>query len=279
MDRTWKRSFMTGADPQGWPHGWRGWLVAAAVAAALTVVQLPPPAAAQEAGAFSIRIAETIAATARSEIALPIEIGPPETIPKGSFVTVRGLPPAIDLKDGHAVGPGWWAVPLSGLKSLTAEVPDGVSGRSEIVVSLIALDGRLLAQGRSALVIQPGRPGSAIATPPAQKAEPGATGLAQETPAAQTEEQRARAERLLARGEAYLAIGNIMGARDFFERAADAGLADAALRLAATYDPVVLRRLKTQGVAADVALARKWYERARTLGASDAAEALARLGE
>ena len=42
-----------------------------------------------------------------------------------------------------------------------------------------------------------------------------------------TAEQHARAERLLARGEAYLANGNIMGARDFFERAADAGLAAA----------------------------------------------------
>jgi TPR repeat protein len=55
-------------------------------------------------------------------------------------------------------------------------------------------------------------------------------------------------------------------------------LAAAALRLAATYDPVELPRLKVHGVVADLALARKWYERARDLGAPEAASHLARLG-
>ena len=226
------------------------------------------PSTAQEAGTFSIRAAPTIAAKARSEVRLPIEAGPPGAIPKGSFVTVRGLPPAVALKDGHAVGSGWWAVPLSALPSLVAEVPEGVSGRSEIVISLIASDGRLLAQDRSTLVVQPGPP-----------TEPAPTPIPAPNRSELTEEQRARAERLLARGEAYLANGNIMGARDFFERAADAGLAAAALRLAATYDPAVLRGLKVQGVAPDVALARKWYERARDLGSPEAAEALLRLAK
>ena len=92
-------------------------------------------------------------------------------------------------------------------------------------------------------------------------------------------EQRARAERLLARGQAYLANGDAMGARDFFERAADADLAAGALQLAVTYDPVELRRLKVQGVKPDVALARKWYERARQLGAAEAAGPLMWLGQ
>jgi hypothetical protein len=258
--------------------GWRGLPAAAAMAIALTVALARPPAAAQEAGAFSIRAAPVIAAGARSMVPLPIEVGPPGAIPKGSFVTVRGLPPTVDLKDGHALGSGAWAVPLSALGSLMAEVPDGVSGRSEVVISLIGLDGRLLAQSRSAFVVQPSPQPVGPATVPLPAPQPGppqASGPVAEL----SGEQRARAERLLARGEAYLANGNIMGARDFFERAADAGLAAAALRLAATYDPAVLRGLKTQGVAADAALARKWYERARDLGAPDTAEPLARLGQ
>jgi TPR repeat protein len=83
---------------------------------------------------------------------------------------------------------------------------------------------------------------------------------------------------LLARGEEYFVGGNIAAARDFFERAAEAGLAAAALRLAASYDPAELQNLQVQGVVSDRALARKWYERARELGAPEAVERLARLG-
>ena len=82
----------------------------------------------------------------------------------------------------------------------------------------------------------------------------------------------------MTRGEEYLAAGNIIAARDFFERAADAGLAAGALRLAATYDPAELRRLQAQGIVPDHTMARKWYERALELGASEAVERLVRLG-
>ncbi len=90
-------------------------------------------------------------------------------------------------------------------------------------------------------------------------------------------QEKARAERLLAKGEEYFASGNIAAARDFFERAADVGLAAAALRLAATYDPAELQRVEAKGIVADRNLARKWYERAREMGAAEAVERLARL--
>lgn len=241
-------------------------------AAGLTVMLLgalaPLRPAAQEAGTFSIVTTPTVTAIAGTEVALPIQVAPPDTVPQGAFVTLRGLPPAVALKDGHAVGAGRWAVPLSALPSLVAQIPDGLSGRSEIIISLIARDGRLLAQDKTALVVRP----SSLA-----EAEADAAPASMPAAAEPSAEERARAERMLARGEAYLANGNIMAARDFFARAAGAGLAAAALRLASTYDPVVLERLETQGVAPDVALARRWYERARDLGAADAAEPLARL--
>jgi TPR repeat protein len=90
-------------------------------------------------------------------------------------------------------------------------------------------------------------------------------------------EETARAEQLLARGDAYLADGNVMGARDFYERAADIGLATAAIRMAETYDPRALQRLQALGVVPDPNQARKWYERARALGAPEATEPLSRL--
>jgi TPR repeat protein len=91
-------------------------------------------------------------------------------------------------------------------------------------------------------------------------------------------DEKARADKLMAQGERFLAQGNIALAREFFRRAADAGLAQAAVRLAATYDPAELGRLQVQGVVPDRAEARKWYERARELGAPEAEERLAKLG-
>lgn len=234
------------------------------LAAASIAFLAPSRLAAQEAGAPNIRVAPTIVVEANTEAVLAIEIEPPGAGAATSFVSLRGLPPAVALRDGHAVGPGVWAVPLSALPSIEAQIPAGLPGNpSEVHISLIAMDGRLLAQARSMLVIQSAPQTSASLAPAA--------------PAPAAEEQ-ARAERLLARGAAYLANGNIMGARDFFERAADAGLAASALQLAATYDPAELTRMKVQGVKPDVGLARKWYERARQLGAAEAAEPLMRLG-
>ena len=82
----------------------------------------------------------------------------------------------------------------------------------------------------------------------------------------------------MAQGERYLSQGNIALAREFFRRAADAGFAPAAIRLAATYDPGELGALQVQGVVPDRAEARKWYERARELGAPEAEERLAAAG-
>ena len=93
-------------------------------------------------------------------------------------------------------------------------------------------------------------------------------------------DERERAERLVTNGDRHLEQGNIGAARMFFQRAAEAGLATGALKMAATYDPAELERLhiKVQGAIPDRAEARKWYERARTLGAPEAEERLARIG-
>ncbi|HEU0160654.1 MAG TPA: sel1 repeat family protein, partial [Hyphomicrobiaceae bacterium] len=90
--------------------------------------------------------------------------------------------------------------------------------------------------------------------------------------------QKKLAEQLLAQGERNLSQGTVAAARLFFRQAAEAGLALAAMRLGATYDPNELEKLKVQGLAADVTEARKWYERARELGAPEAEQRLARLG-
>jgi hypothetical protein len=90
---------------------------------------------------------------------------------------------------------------------------------------------------------------------------------------------REGALRLMRKGEEELAQGRLVPARLLYERAAEMGLAEAAMALAATYDPGELNRLDLRGgiVRADAAQARFWYERARALGASEAGARLQRL--
>lgn len=80
----------------------------------------------------------------------------------------------------------------------------------------------------------------------------------------------AEAVALVARGDALFGTGDLAAARTFYERAADTGEAQAALRLGETYDPVFLDRAHLRGVRGNVATALSWYRRARDLGAAEA---------
>ena len=75
---------------------------------------------------------------------------------------------------------------------------------------------------------------------------------------------------LLARGDSLFGVGDVASARLFYERAANAGDAQAALKLGETYDPLFLARARLNGVRGDLAAATRWYRRARDLGSSDA---------
>lgn len=77
---------------------------------------------------------------------------------------------------------------------------------------------------------------------------------------------------LLRRGEALLALGDVSGARRFFERAAEAGDPAGAHAMGRTYDPTVLGGLQVRGIAPDQALAADWYRRAREMTSTDMTE-------
>jgi hypothetical protein len=74
---------------------------------------------------------------------------------------------------------------------------------------------------------------------------------------------------LIKEGEKHIATGDVVTARIAFQRAAEAGDADAAVALGATYDPTVLAKLGVVGMSADVAKARSWYQKAEKLGSSE----------
>ncbi len=82
---------------------------------------------------------------------------------------------------------------------------------------------------------------------------------------------------LIRRGKNLLNDGDFAAARVLFERAANAGSADAALALGSTYDPNVIKRLGAIMVKPDVDKARKWYQLAAERGSAAASLQLANL--
>jgi TPR repeat protein len=169
------------------------------------------------------------------------------------------------LSEGHVIAPGSWAIALNALPNLKILLPAGVTGSADLVVSLVGLDGTVLAEAKSTLVVR-SVGASAPRTVP-ERREPSLT-----------PQDRQRALGFVKRGEDLMASGNVEAARLFYERAADAGLAQGALALAATFDPEELaRRQVVGGLRPDPAAAKRWYERARELGADEADEPLRRL--
>jgi TPR repeat protein len=75
---------------------------------------------------------------------------------------------------------------------------------------------------------------------------------------------------LLARGDALLGSGDVVSARLCYERAAEGGDAQAALRLGETYDPAFLAGVHLNGIRGDATAAMRWYQYALTLGATEA---------
>ena len=236
-----------------------------------------------------ITAARTIAVAPAEDTPLGIDVGPADSIPRGGFVRIRGLPPGAMLSEGFAIASGLWAVPLNGLSKLRVTIPAALSEETRLTLSLVTVDGKVHAETSLALVPPPAKvdksarlpqePAPATgARPPGVRAEPksGVPPPAVEPVPATADLHQAKA--MLAQGNQKLASGNVAAARMFYRQAADAGLADAAFALAATYDPEELIRLKVVGLTSDVAAARHWYERAQALGFKGADERLVRLG-
>ena len=267
--------------------------LAGSIAAALIDALGPTQAWAQASARPGITVAATISAEPASETALAIRIGPPDAVPNNSFLRVRGLPPTAALSDGHSIAPGAWAVSLAALPDLKIMLPPGAAGRSEIVITLVAVDGSVLAETKATLAIAgarqlergpaqrdaggPPNPATILRAGVPLQAPPDAAEPRAPAPTT-TPQDRERAQRLMMKGDAQLEDGNVSAARLLYERAAEAGLAQAAMALAATFDAAEFARLKLRGVEADPKEARRWYERARQLGAAGADERLRRIG-
>src|SRR5262245_9828706 len=157
---------------------WRTLGVAAAVAAPLAFLSPVPPADSRQPGETpageprlgaapgehgavrlaqkqgpTLEVVQVLLVDAGKEVPLSLQLKATGPLPNQSFIRIKGLPQATSLSEGHFVRPGVWAVPLSALPSVTISVPAGQSGRSELTISLVSVDNRVLAEATTTLVV------------------------------------------------------------------------------------------------------------------------------
>ncbi len=291
---------MIRSDSRGrYGRGVKPLVIALTLAGSIALPHSLPFASAQAPAAKpNINVASVVLAEPAVETPFPIQIGPMSAVPAQTFLRIRGLPPSATLSEGHAIAAGAWAVPLAALARLKISTPMGATGKSEITIALVAIDGAILSETKSTLLIAPAAammapaakgqlaPGpntAALGSGVAPQARP-QLDIRPQAPAPLlpqiSDADRDRAVKHMERGNESLSAGNLTTARLFFQRAADLGWAPAALALASTYDPNELARMTVLGgVQPDPATARKWYQRARELGAGEADARLQRLGQ
>lgn len=206
-----------------------------------------------------------VSAAPSSTAALSIRVDADEPIPARAMLLVRGIPATVKLSEGRLFGPGVWVVPLNGLSRLQLHTPAN-TGRADLTVALVTLEGTTLAEAKVALTI----------APPAASSNTAPTAV---IPRQQlSESEREAAMKLVEMGDENIKTGNISAAREFYRRAANRGLSEGAMAMAATYDAHELKRFgNVLGLQPDPAAARKWYEKAHDLGSFEAATRLQRI--
>jgi len=183
-------------------------------------------------------------------------------------VVIDGLAPGSMLDPGTPAAPNGWRLAAADLQRAVIWPPHGFVGVMDLTVELRLADDTVVDR-KSLQVTWSG--GSAPApTAPAERV-PAPTVSAEPS---QRQLDASEIALLMKRGQDLMASGDIVAARMMFQPAAEAGDARAAFALAQTYDPLVLEKLATTGIASDIALARRWYEKAKVLRSAEAPERL-----
>ena len=194
-------------------------------------------------------VVEGADAGSNDEIALGVKMtGPIE----GVMATVTGLVPGTKLTRGQPWGDNEWLVPAHELAETKLQPPAGFSGTMQYTVSLRTSDNKIA--DRQTLRLQWSQ---------AQKP--------------QRHLEQDEITMMVTRGQTMLENGDIASARLLLQRAAESGDQNAAMAMAATYDPAVMSELGVRGVEADVQKARYWYQKASEYGSKEAPKRLESL--
>jgi hypothetical protein len=212
-----------------------------------------------------------------------VEVTPlaPPAPPTGSGVSIVAMPPPLP---GAAAAAPQLAARLTPPPAVVGDTPPGSEQAKPDAAPLPSAATPALQT--AALSPAPAQPVSATpAAAPARNHAPSSappvsaqnTGSTEPAPEPRADSGNTPVDVLLERGNRLLASGDIVSARQFFERAQAAGVPTAASRIAATYDPLFLRQIGAVGVKADTAQAVAWYRQAANAGDAEAAESLKRL--
>ena len=199
------------------------------------------------------------------------------------FALLTGLAAGTRLSVGNAFGNNGWRLAARDLGSAFAYAPRDFVGVMDAAIDVrsssdLLVDRNVMRLEWIGKPMPPMRPPAPAPTPRMDRDEVPPPAAA--TPAAIPVIQPIDPEELmmlLRRGQEYLRNGDIAAARLVLRRAANAGNAQAALTLGATFDPIVFGEMGVLGFAADPAQARAWYERAGQLGSPEAARRIERL--
>jgi NitT/TauT family transport system substrate-binding protein len=174
-------------------------------------------------------------------------------------VVISGLATGATLSPGTQLGPNTWQLSAKELDRAVIVRPRGFTGAMDLTLELRLADSTVV--DRTTLELDWMNGGVSV---PA-KAEP-------------RQHNASEITSMMTGAAQHMANGDVAGARLMYQRLAKEGEGAAALALAETYDPSMLRKANiTGGVTSDVALAQSWYEKAKALGSRVAAERVAAL--
>jgi hypothetical protein len=172
---------------------------------------------------------------------------------------LAGLTLGTRLSAGAPVSEASWQLASRDLDGAYVQPPKDFIGTMNIAIDLLSADKKLL-KSRTARLEWIAKPN------PPQPNAGGAVAIQSINP---------EGAKLMDRGRDLLRSGDVSSARLLFRRLADAGIADAALALAFTYNPRYIAEHNPIGIAADETTARDWYLRAGELGSAEARGILA----
>ena len=215
---------------------------------------VPPAAPAAGKPTPSFRIDDIAVPAGSADVAFPLSLDGGGGSTGNLRIVVTEMPGGVSFNRGAKARDDSWIIRPQDLDGLRLTIsPD--TNTSRVTVSLIS-DGVQVAQLSPTISIEP------------------ATDLRVSLGKNDNED---KARGLFEKGEVRLGNGDVIGARMFFKKAADAGDAQAANAMGATYDPDLFSSLRVQGMRPDLEMARRWYRRAMELGSKDSLDRLERL--